>query len=159
MRSSPPAGTESSDMRCLYIVGQDPISPNSAGGDSSMYYDQLLALSELGHEIHLWHFASGQGRERFNRFVEGEALTWTAVQKRCRSVQLSEYRNGETLVGRGLGRIRRLLPPRLPVPRWSLYEELRKLIERIAPDFIWAQHFEPALLAAQQSETPVGYVH
>jgi glycosyltransferase involved in cell wall biosynthesis len=40
-----------------------------------------------------------------------------------------------------------------------LYEELRALIGRIKPDIIWAQHFEPALLAAQQSDTPVGYVH
>src|SRR6266480_2165126 len=118
-------------MLCLYIVGHDPISPNSAGGASSMYYDQLLALSELGHEIHLWHFASGEGRERFNRFVEGEPLTWTAVQNCCRSVRLSEYRDGETLAGRGLGRMRSLLPPRLPIPRWGLYGELQGLIRRI----------------------------
>jgi glycosyltransferase involved in cell wall biosynthesis len=146
-------------MRCLYIVGQDPISPNYHGGASAMYYDQLLALSDLGHEIYLWHFASGERRERFNRFIQAEPGIWETVQKRCKSVHLSEYRNGETLMGRGLNRMRSLLPPRLPVPRWRLHKELQKLTAHIHPEVIWAQHFESALLAAQQSEAPVVYVH
>ena len=124
-----------------------------------MYYDQLLALSDLDHEVHLWHFASAGGRQRFNRFIENEAGTWAAVRQRCSSSHLSEFQNCRTLVSRGLGRMLTLLPPHLPVPRWSLYRELQGLIERIEPDIIWAQHFEPALLAAQQSEVPVVYVH
>ena len=146
-------------MRCLYIVAQDPISPDYVGGASAMYYDQLLALSDLGHELHLWHFASAEGRRWFNSFVEIEAGTWAAVRQRCSSVAQSEYRNGESLISRGLGRMLSLLPPHLPVPRWSLHKELQRLIQRTQPDIIWAQHFEPALLAAQQSEVPVVYVH
>jgi glycosyltransferase involved in cell wall biosynthesis len=146
-------------MRCLYIVAHDPISPNYVGGASAMYYDQLLALSELGHEIHLWHFASGEARERFSRFVDGEPAVWETVKKRCQSIQLSSCRNGETLLGRGLARLRSWLPPGLPVSRWSLYRELQQLIKRINPDVIWAQHFEPAMLAAQQTRVPVVYVH
>ncbi len=146
-------------MRCLYIVAQDPISPNYVGGASAMYYDQLLALSELGHEIHLWHFASAEGRQRFDSFVEKEPAAWATAQGRCRSVHLSEYRNGETIVSRGLGRMRSLLPPGLPVPRWRLHKELQELLQRIQPEVVWAQHFEPALLAGQQSKAPVVYVH
>ena len=146
-------------MRCLYIVAHDPISPNYVGGASAMYYDQLLALSELGHEIHLWHFASGEAGERFSRFVDGEPAVWETVKKRCQSIQLSSCRNGETLLGRGLARLRSWLPPGLPVSRWSLYRELQQLIKRINPDVIWAQHFEPAMLAAQQTRVPVVYVH
>jgi len=146
-------------MRCLYIVAQDPISPNYLGGASAMYYDQLLALSDLGHEIYLWHFASGEARERFNRFVDGEPAVWETVKKRCQSIQLSSCRNGETLLGRGLARIRSVLPSGLPVSRWSLYRELQQLIKRINPDVIWAQHFEPATVAAQQTRVPVVYVH
>jgi glycosyltransferase involved in cell wall biosynthesis len=146
-------------MRFLYIVSKDPISPNYFGGASSMYYDQLLALSDLGHEIHLWHFASAEERKGFKGFVENERGIWAAVGGRCNSSHLSEYRNGETLVDRGLSRMRSLLPPCLPVPRWSLHRELRELIGRLQPEVIWAQHFEPALLAAQQTEVPVVYVH
>jgi glycosyltransferase involved in cell wall biosynthesis len=146
-------------MRCLYLVAQDPISPNYVGGASAMYYDQLLALSDLGHEIHLWHFASAESRQRFHKFVETEPASWETIQKRCQSIQLSEYRNGETFLGRVLSRMRSLLPPRLPVPSWRLHIELQKLTARIHPEVIWAQHLEPALLAAQCSEEPVVYVH
>jgi glycosyltransferase involved in cell wall biosynthesis len=146
-------------MRCLYIVAQDPISPGYIGGASAMYYDQLLALSDLGHEIHLWHFASGQRRERFNRFVEAEPGTWEAVQKRCESVYMSDHGDREALLGRGLARLRSLLRPGLPVPRWSLYKELGGLLKRVKPEVIWAQHFESAALAVQQARVPVVYVH
>jgi len=72
---------------------------------------------------------------------------------------LSQFSDTETLICRGLGRLRSLLPPRLPVFRWQLYRELQKLKRQIRPDVIWAQHFEPALLAAQHSNPPVVYVH
>lgn len=124
-----------------------------------MYHDQLMALTDLGHEIHLWHFASGEGRERFRKFVETEPGIWGAVQQRCSSVYTSEYRNGETMVGHGLGKIRSLMLSQLPVLRWSLYQKLQGLLLRIKPQVIWAQHFESATLAAQQRRIPVVYVH
>src|SRR5580704_7627388 len=108
-------------MRCLYIVSHDPLSPNYVGGASAMYYDQLFALSDLGHEIHLWHFASAEGRQRFNGFVEAEPAIWESIQERCKSVRLSEYRIGETVASRLMSRMRALLPPRLPIPRWPLH--------------------------------------
>jgi glycosyltransferase involved in cell wall biosynthesis len=124
-----------------------------------MYYDQLLALSELGHEISLWHFASIKGRQSFRNFVEREPGTWAKVKQCSSKVYLSEYRDNESFVDRGLRRVRSLLGPRLPVPRQSLLRELDELIEKVQPEFIWAQHFEPAVLAAQQSHVPVVYVH
>ncbi len=146
-------------MRCLYLVAQDPISPNYVGGASAMYYDQLLALSELGHEVHLWHFASTEGRQRFHKFVETEPATWETIRQRCKSIHLSEYRNGETLISRGLRRVRSLLAPGLPDPHWGLDKELQKLKEDVHPDVVWAHHFEPAVLAVQYAKAPVVYVH
>lgn len=124
-----------------------------------MYYDQLLALSELGHEVYLWHFASATARERFNKFVESEPETWRAVQDHCKSVNVSDYRNGENLWNRGLGKVRVLFPPRVPVGRWSVYQEFKLLLNRIRPQLVWAQHFESAALAVQQARVPVVYVH
>jgi glycosyltransferase involved in cell wall biosynthesis len=147
------------DMRCLYLVAQEPITPNYVGGGSAMYYDQLLALSDLGHEIHLWHYASGEGRGRFERFIQAEPAIWDSIQERCKTVRLTEYANGETLIGRGLGRMRSFMPPHLPVSRWRLHKELQEIMRHVQPDVVWAQHFEPAMLAAQHSETPVVYVH
>jgi len=146
-------------MRCLYIVANDPLSPNYVGGASAMYYDQLLALSELGHEVHLWHFASHGARARFNQWIEAEPATWAMVKSRCASLELYTYQADEGLVGRLLGRLRTWIPPRLPVSRWSLYRELNRQLARVRPHFVWAQHLEPALLAAQQSSVPVVYVH
>lgn len=146
-------------MRCLYIVGHDPISPNCTGGGSAIYYDQLVALSELGIEVHVWHFASREARGRFDQFVTSEPQIWNGVTQSCRSVQFSTFVNGETWANRILGKMHSVLRTRLPVSRWSLHQELRQLIQRIKPDVIWAQHVEPAMLAVQQSRLPVVYVH
>ena len=146
-------------MRCLYIVGHESISPNGAGGASSIYYDQLMALAELGHEVHLWHFASQGFRDLFTRAMACEGSIWDSLQGRCRSLHFSTLDNRQTFLCRGLARIRAWLPPGLPVADWPLYCEFRQSLRRLKPDVIWAQHYEPALLAAQQSIVPVVYVH
>src|SRR5436190_20480364 len=124
-----------------------------------MYYDQLLALSELRHDVNLWHFASREASNRFDQWTSAEPATWAIVQSRCASVELHTYADDEGVVDRIRARVRSLLPPRLPVSRWPLQRELTRKVARTRPDFIWAQHFEPALLAVQQPGAPVVYVH
>ncbi len=146
-------------MRCLYIVTQDPISPNYFGGASAMYYDQLLALAELGHEVHLWHYATCERRAQFDRFIETEPNVFAEIKSRCHSTAFYTCNGDGGLLGRGLAKARSLLSPRIPLSRWSLYREFRRMLAKVKPEVIWAQHFDPATLAVQQQAVPVVYVH
>ena len=146
-------------MRCLYVLSEDPISPNYLGGASGMYYDQLMALSDLGHEIHVWHFACERNRKRFNEFVNSEPGIWKNVISRCHSVQFFDYPMTENLFGRIWNCTWSVLRPQKPFPRWSALKEFRKIFSAVKPGVVWAQHFLPATVAVQQREVPVIYVH
>ena len=118
-----------------------------------------LRYLNLGHEIHLWHVASGKTREKFNQWIAGEPEVWHQVKAKCASVSIHTMSASETLLGRLLARLRAMFPPRLPVSRWSVHRELTQVLTHVRPDFVWAQHTEAALWAAQQSVVPVVHVH
>jgi glycosyltransferase involved in cell wall biosynthesis len=46
-----------------------------------------------------------------------------------------------------------------PLVAFNLRSYLEKLIEMHRPDFIWAQHFQPTLVATRQRNVPVVYSH
>jgi glycosyltransferase involved in cell wall biosynthesis len=146
-------------MRCLYVVSEDPISPNYRGGASAMYYDQLLALADLGHEIDLWHFASREARERFDRETEAQPKTWTRVREKCRSTRFSTLDDSPRFVDRIMARASGLMPRKLPTTRRDLRAEMTRQVRETQPDVIWAQHFEPAVAAIHTTRLPVVYVH
>ena len=146
-------------MRCLYLVSDDPISPNYRGGASAMYYDQLLALSDLGHEIDLWHFASRAARERFNQEIAEHPQTWSAVKERCRSVRVSTLAVSPGLLDRLMTRASAMVPQSLPPCRHDLQAEMARQVLEMKPDVVWAQHFAPAIAAIRATRLPIVYVH
>jgi glycosyltransferase involved in cell wall biosynthesis len=147
-------------VRCLYVVPEEPISPNSSGGAQSIYYDQLRALSDLGIEIHLWHYATVEKRDRFNQFIQADADVWNSVKMRCASIRLSDYDPSArvALLHRLFSRLRRAVAPNYQRPRWFLWQEFIALVKQHRPQLIWAQHVA-AQVASQQSRVPVVYVH
>jgi glycosyltransferase involved in cell wall biosynthesis len=149
---------EKTGRRGLYIVASDPISPHFRGGGSAIFYEQLASLAELGHEMHLWHYAYPDTRESFDRFNAGDGPTWKQVQQMCRSVHLHTFSPKQGLGDRVRNKVGALFGQN-PLPRRAAALELRRLIDRVQPDFIWAQHFEPALIASAQREVPVIYSH
>ncbi len=140
-------------------MGSDPISPNYRGGGPAIYYEHLAALSELGHDLHLWHYAYPDTRKNFNQFVASDRTTWAEVEKRCGSMHFTTFSERQSMCDRMQNRIRGLLLQKTPLPRTRCSAEIKQLIERHRPDFIWAQHFEPTLIAITQREVPVVYSH
>jgi glycosyltransferase involved in cell wall biosynthesis len=143
----------------LYVVAADPISPNFRGGGSVIYFEHLAALSELGHPVHLWHYGDSDQREQFDRFVQRDAVVWKDVRKRCASTTITTIPARAGFWDRVTNQIRGRLLGRTPVPRRAAWRQLKEIIAKIQPDVIWAQHFEPALLAAAQLQVPVVYSH
>jgi glycosyltransferase involved in cell wall biosynthesis len=146
-------------MRCLYVVSEDPLSPNYRGGASAMYHDQLFALSDLGHEVDLWHFASREARERFDREITEDAQTWSAVKRRCRSARLTTLQFSPGLVERLMTRASAMMQRSLPSCCRDLRADMARQVSETRPDAIWAQHFAPAVAAIRAVQLPVVYVH
>lgn len=149
-------------MRCLYIVAQHPISPNFRGGGSAIFYDQLRAISALGHDVHLWHQADAQARSAFDEFVAGDVDTYDDVKAMCRSVTLTEMPTSMGVMARLRAKVLDSLHgERIDNPyfRTVAFGELQGLLRRVRPDFIWAQHLGPAQCAVLQSAIPVIYTH
>ena len=68
------------DLRSL----QENDLTNGKGGASAIHYEQLSALWELGHEIHLWHYCYRR-REKIQSLLSRTG-PWDEIQSKCKSV-------------------------------------------------------------------------
>jgi glycosyltransferase involved in cell wall biosynthesis len=149
-------------MRCLYVVSHHPISPHYRGGGSAIYYEQLASLAALGHEVHLWHYAYPASRAQYEAAVDADPDTAARVRSMCRSVTLTTFPDQVGLKDRVQARVQDIYRgARVPNPlfRTVAHRELRRLVEKISPDVIWAQHIGPGQLAVLQDHVPVVYTH
>lgn len=146
-------------MRCLYIVSHDPISPNYGSGASVIYYEQLATLAELGHDIHLWHYAYPAGRAEFHRFIATDDAIWAEIKAICKSVTLTTLPAQAPLWDRISNKAARWLLRRDHLHQTAAYRILEQLVQSLQPDFIWAQHLEPARLASLVPRIPIIYSH
>jgi glycosyltransferase involved in cell wall biosynthesis len=146
-------------MKCLYIVSNGEITPNGRGGGSAIYYDQLMSLRQSGCEVHLWHLATGRSRLSFEENRNSDTKTWNEVEGACSSVQLTTVEETPSLSKRLHDRLVAAIHLTPLVARWDYIKELRRLVNKIQPDFIWAHHVEAATLSAQVGHTPFIYFH
>lgn len=148
-------------MRCLYIVAHDPITPNYKGS-SAVYYEHLASLSELGHEIHLWHYADEDNRREFNDVIADEPMVWSQVENMCSSINLTTFDSAAPWSSYLYHRVIKwwsgIQQPH-PIERSVLLPQLLQLVEKIKPHLIWAQHFESTRLALMQKQVPVVFSH
>lgn len=149
-------------MRCLYIVPNSPISPNYSGGGSAIYYEQLESLRALGIELFLWHFTYESRRAEFESFIARETSAWESLEQGCSEVIRSNVPDQPTFVDRIANKLANTVSENEvenPLIRGKLFPICQKLVSRIEPDFVWAQHFLGAQTAILQKEVPVVYSH
>jgi len=119
---------------------------NISGGGQVFYFQNLAALVELGHEVHL--VACNPSREPQDD-VLSRAASVTFVHnvppsKRSLDYLLARVFRPETLV--------------YQFPEWGgLQAQVKQAVKRIAPDLIWADHIQSLLLAPK--ELPIVYGH
>lgn len=149
-------------MRSVFAVSRRTISPNGKGGASAIHYEQLNALWELGHEIHLWHYCYPAQREEFNRYMETESDLWAEIESKCKSVTLTTLPDRPSFGNRLRNKIANVLTDEdvlNPLLREVAFPVLKQLIRKVEPDFIWSQHFGATQVAALQKKIPVVYSH
>lgn len=148
--------------QCLYIVEDYPITPAGTGGASVLFYNHLEMLHAAGCTIHLLMLADPRRPQGFQVFTTEQPAVWQQVLGWCASHQtLAIHRS-----------------PR-PSRRWHLLRilhdpvtyvetavnphtltELRAIIDRHQPDFIWAESHLPATLAVRTAvRVPIIYAH
>lgn len=146
--------------RILYIAPDWPLSPNFRGGASAIYHEQFASLHALGHELHLWHFATERKRALFDEFVAGDAAVWSRVQSQSAGVTITTLPRRPSLADR----LHHAIVNRLSADRYwpHLHDAaaaLQRLLTAIEPDLIWAQHLQAAIVATSQTAVPVVYAH
>ena len=149
-------------MRCLYIAARAPLSPHYRGGSSAIYYEQLASLHDLGHEVHLWHFAYEKERQSYDAFVAGDAAVWAEVQAMCASITITTLPQRPNLWQKVQDRLANRLSGQdaiFPLLRTVAHAEFKRLLRQTRPDFIFAQHLWPAQVAVLQKEVPVIFSH
>jgi glycosyltransferase involved in cell wall biosynthesis len=133
-------------MRCLYIVFDDPITPNGRNGNTALYYEQLMALADLGFEIVLWHQIRPEVADYYQEWIIKEPWVWANVKERLFAFHLTRFNTGLDVGCTDINDSR-------------LIDELQNIIKLHDPDVIWAQHYLPALTSVTQKDVPVIYAH
>jgi glycosyltransferase involved in cell wall biosynthesis len=132
-------------MRILHICDGMPGTTVSGGGHV-FYWQNLAALVELGHEVHLlscnatWPAAS----DVTSRVASVSHAVTIPPSKRSIDYALARVFRAETLPFR--------------FPDWGgLAEQVAQACRRLAPDLIWADHIQSLLLAP--NGPPIIYGH
>lgn len=150
-------------MRCLFLIEDYPITPDSPGGAPALSYSHLELLAAGGAEIHLVTLANPRRSLGFQEFTASQPQVWAQVKGWCASHEVIEIEHMPT----GRAPLKHFLQSlRDPVPyicadaQPRVLAALRSSIARRAPDLIWAEHRVPALLARRVAATvPVVYSH
>jgi glycosyltransferase involved in cell wall biosynthesis len=149
-------------MRSIFVVSRRTISPDGPGGASAIHYEQLNALAELGHEIHLWHYCYPQQREEFNRHIAAEPSLWAEIESKCKSITFTTLPDRPSFGNRLSNKIANWVSDDdvlNPLLRRVAFPVLKQLMRKIEPDFIWSQHFGATQVARLQKKVPVIYSH
>lgn len=146
-------------MKCLYSVSGGPITPNGSGGGCAVYYAQLMALTDLGVEVVLWHQATPLERRDFEEWTRNDPDIWKEVQSRCSSVELSTISPSYSVWHRARNRFHKMFRSEKALPPENIRLEFLRHLQRVRPDFVWAQHVAPAMVATSQETVPVIYSH
>jgi glycosyltransferase involved in cell wall biosynthesis len=149
-------------MRCVYIVANDPISPNSVGGGGAIHYEQLVSLVSLGVEVSLWHFCYEDRVSEFERYLHREPDTWKYIESLCSKIFRSLIPCTPTFAERLRNKVSSKLTRleiRNPALRNWCYPILDNILHEVDPHFVWAQHIAPAQTSLLQTFVPVVYSH
>ncbi|MDQ3071901.1 MAG: glycosyltransferase [Bacteroidota bacterium] len=150
-------------MRCLYIVKDDPLSPNWSGGGAAIYYDQLLHLKSIGCTITLLHYASESARKKFIEHNSNHPEEWRKINEACREIVLLDYKLSKDLLqGKLINKLYNLIAGhafRTPREFSHIIGNIKNKVKSNEIGIIWAQHLQPAILALNANCGPVVFMH
>jgi len=147
-------------MKCLYLVCDAPLSYNYSGA-ASRYIQAFSALNGLGIELYVCRILSSDAGEKIRQFEEKEAGQTASVRSKAMQWTDLQYTTPPRFTSK-VGGLRQLLsnPLEYAYPMVTqLKGEIRKQIDRIKPDFIWAEWTIPAVLANIVAEKKIPYVY
>lgn len=118
-----------------------------------------MSLKAAGCDVYLWHFAGTRTRQTFEKAIQADTETWRKVQEACSGIKFTTATDRPSLPKRLHDRMAAIANRKPPGVRWDYVKSLREILADIRPDFIWAQHLQPATLSAQMVGTPFIYFH
>lgn len=133
-------------MKVVQICDGMP-GANTMGGGHIFYWQNLAALAELGHEVHLVACNPHQGAlDDVSRIAASVSYVVTVPpSKRSLDYAIARVFRHETLP--------------FKFPEWGgLQAQIAATVKRIAPDLIWADHIQSLLLAPRGIPTIYGHL-
>jgi hypothetical protein len=137
-------------MRCIFLIEDYPITPDSPGGAPALSYSHLELLAHAGAEIHLVMLTNPRRPLGFREFAASQPQVWEQVRGWCASHRIIEIEHAETERAPLRHFIEALQDP---VPyicadaQPGVLAALRLVVSQVKPDLIWAEHRVPAMLA------------
>jgi len=146
----------------LFVVYDRVLAPDGPGGGAAVNYSRLRSLAELGHDVHLWHYAYDAGRRAFDMYYASHRDHWNDVQSLCASIELSTYSERTSITARVANRIansKRTAWVANPVVRFDVAHDFERLVDRLGPDLVWAENVGPGQVATLRNRPPLVYSH
>lgn len=150
-------------MRCVFFIEDYPITPDSAGGAPALSYSHLELLAHAGAEIHLVTLTNPRRQLGFREYVVRQPEVWARVEGWCASHRTIRIEHEETR-SEPLRNFARALrdPVRYVCPeaQEAVVADFKQTVAQLRPDFIWAEHRVPAMLAERAATgVPIVYSH
>lgn len=150
-------------MRCVFFIEDYPITPDSAGGAPALSYSHLELLAHAGAEIHLVTLTNPRRQLGFREYVVRQPEVWARVEGWCASHRVIRIEHEETRSEPLRNFARSLRDPVryvCPEAQEAVVEDFKQAVAELRPDFIWAEHRVPAMLAERAATgVPVVYSH
>lgn len=150
-------------MNILFLSEDFPITPDGYGGASALLHNHLEFLAHGGHSISLLRLEHSGASLGFAQFVEEQPHIWQQVQgwvRSSRHIVVGQQEHRPPRWQRAMTALRDPVAFKQGVINPTTLAMLRKAIDRVAPDLIWAEHFLPALLVSRlRPAVPVIYSH
>lgn len=149
----------------LFITGDFYISPDAAGGISTLAHNHLELLHHAGYKIHLLLLGKGEQPGEFAEFQRVQSEIWREVQSWLESVNYIQLREDDIRANIKSDLLASIFSPVRYFYRYVNDKNLNQ-IQNLISDFdislIWGEHLQPALLADHlhlKSKIPVIYSH
>jgi glycosyltransferase involved in cell wall biosynthesis len=151
------------EPKCVFLVEDHAISPDSSGGGAALRYSRLQFLAHSGWDIALVILSHPNSPGQFSDFIEKQSEIWEMIKGWCVSYQKIDLQyasrdfNSLRLLWLGLTAPSRFRFRRLDQKSDS---DLIRVLEKENPTIIWADNRFPAVHAVRSKiDVPIIYSH
>jgi len=164
-------------MRCLFVMPDHPVSPNTPGGGPVVMYAHLELMAHAGVEIHLLLLRQPHRPLGFEEYVVDQAEAWSRVDGWCASHSVFDLSGADPSADSYRGRLARsrgvaagarrfAAAVRDPFSQFPIASDstnlraMERFVKSVDPHLVWAENLLPAVIVRRAARgVPMVYGH